>query len=186
MEKALNFNALTYNLMEMTKESQLKLGFAREPIRLYYPLESLNHLLDVELDAEGMSLALQDFCESVRDTLGNVSFSRNHTRFCILIPEDGVEYVHNQTFNTDFLKTFIDTIQRHGLTLQDILDVFRQYSDHVACAGIDSDEFDYLIWFSDGQPDDFRYCIKFEGSHATYHRFTQKDYESFGFSSFTP
>lgn len=181
METSLNFEGLKKNLTEIIKESQIKLGYVKEPVRLYYPIESLNHLLDSKLDAKDMEAALLKFSSFARDTLGNLSFSRTQNRFCILIPEDGVEYVQKQTPDTDFLKTFIRTIERHGLTLSDILDVFYRYSDHVACEEIKSDDFDYLIYFEDGQPDDFRYCIKFEGEHAIYHRFTPKDYEDFGF-----
>lgn len=183
MEKALNFEDLKKNLIETVKESQLKLGYAKEPIRLYYPIESLNHLLDAELDEEEMLPALRTFCASVRNTLGNVTVSRKSARFCILIPEEGAEYVREQTSDTDFLKAFIELIRQHGLSLDDILKVFHQYSDHVICRNIHEDEFDYLIYFADGHPDDFRYCIKFEGVHATYHRFTPRDYEAFGFSA---
>lgn len=182
MEKELNFEALKNNLIEMTKESQLKLGYVKEPVRLYYPIESINNLLDARLDSEGMDAALEEFRTFVRDTLGNISVSRKQSRFCILIPEDGVEYVHEQTSDTDFLKAFIELIQRHGLTIDEILKIFRQYSEHVICTKIAEDEFDYLIYFPDGRPDDFRYCIKFEGAHAIYHRFTPKDFDSFGFS----
>lgn len=38
-------------------------------------------------------------------------------------------------------------------------------------------EFDYLIYFADGKPDAYRYCIHFEDEHAIYHRFTAKEYE---------
>lgn len=186
MEKNLNYEALMNNLMEMTKESQLKLGFAKEPIRLYYPIESLNHLLDSELDAEGMDQALEKFCSFAGHTLGSISVSRNHTRYCIRIPETGVEYVHAHTPDTDFLRAFIEKIRCHGLSPDDILEIFGRYSDHVVFRKLDDDEFDYLIYFEDGLPDDFRYCIKFEGSHVTYHRFTPKDYEAFGFSDSDP
>lgn len=184
MEKHLNFEALLDNLTEMIKEAQLKLGYAKEPVRLYYPLDSLNHLLDSEFHADDMLLALERFSEFSHDTLGGISVSEKHGRFCILIPEFGAEYVHQHTSDTEFLKALIDKIRDHGLNLNDILEIFRQYSDRVICMKIAEDEFDYLIYFEDGIPDSFRYCIKFEGAYATYHRFTPKDYEVFGFTAY--
>ena len=42
--------------------------------------------------------------------------------------------------------------------------------------------FDYLIYFTSGVPDGFRYCIKLEDDGcASYHRFIREDYEAFGF-----
>ena len=45
----------------------------------------------------------------------------------------------------------------------------------------DYDEFDYLIYFADGKPDAYRYCIHDEMGQLIYHRFTQKEFETFGF-----
>ena len=36
------------NLIDQIKEAQLKLGFAKETIRLYYPAASLCRLLNIE------------------------------------------------------------------------------------------------------------------------------------------
>lgn len=41
--------------------------------------------------------------------------------------------------------------------------------------------FDYLVYFEDGIPDDYRYCLSLEGEHMIYHKFTPEDYEDFGF-----
>lgn len=181
MEQSLNFEALQRNLIDVIKESQIKLGYARETIGFYYPLDSLNGILGCNLDETGMSLALQEFCVFAQNTLGHISVSRNHTRYCIRIPEEGVEYVHEKVKDTGFLKAFIEKISHCGLDINDILEVFLQYSDNVNCEKMDSDEFDYLVYFKDGIPDDFRYCIKFEGDYAIYHRFTPIDYEAFDF-----
>ena len=44
-------------------------------------------------------------------------------------------------------------------------------------------EFDWLVYFEDGRPDAYCYCIADEGCHLTYHRFTKADYEAFGFET---
>ena len=38
-------------------------------------------------------------------------------------------------------------------------------------------EFDYLVYFEDGEPDSFWYCITDEGCHMIYHRFSEEDYK---------
>ena len=45
----------------------------------------------------------------------------------------------------------------------------------------DSDEFDYLIRFSEENEDPYYYCFHDEGCHIIYHRFLPEDYEDFGF-----
>lgn len=180
MEQNLDFESLKKNLIDVVKESQIKLGYTRTSIGFYYPLESLNRLLNSDLNEEAMNQLLQEFAGFAKNELGNISISRNNARFCIRIPEEGVEYVHNKAADTGFLETFIEKIGHCNLNPDDILNVFYQYSNHVTCKKIDSDDFDYVIYFEDGIPDDFRYCIKFEGKCAIYHRFTPKDYEALG------
>lgn len=177
----MNFEALQKNLIDFIKESQIKLGYDGQPIGLYYPLESLNALLGADLDAAGMQRALEGFGAFTRDTLGAVAVSRDGDRFCLRIPAEGVAYVHDNVPDAGFLPAFLAVIGRHGIGIIDILEVFHKYSDRVKCARMNNDEFDYLIYFEDGVPDDYRYCIKLHGDHASYHRFTPHDYESFGF-----
>ena len=50
----MTFDKLEKNLMDVIQEEQAKLGFRREKIRLYYPLTTLNHLLDTDATAEHM------------------------------------------------------------------------------------------------------------------------------------
>ena len=42
---------------------------------------------------------------------------------------------------------------------------------------VDADGYDYVVYFLDGKPDDYRYCLSMEEGHLTYHRFTKEDYE---------
>ncbi|MBD5159206.1 MAG: DUF3877 family protein [Ruminococcus sp.] len=49
-----------------------------------------------------------------------------------------------------------------------------------------NDEFNYLVYFVDGIPDEYLYCLTVEEEidghlHITYHRFTREDYEELGF-----
>ena len=76
---------------------------------------------------------------------------------------------------------FIETIARHGCTLDEVMDVFHAYSEHVHVEKTTGTGFDYLVYFEDGIPDDYRYCLSLEGEHMIYHKFTPEDYEDFGF-----
>lgn len=181
MEQNLNFEALKKNLIDVTKEFLIKLGYAETAIGLYYPLDSLNRLIDAELSIEEMMQALQIFADFVKEPLGQISCSHEGDRFCFLIPAEGVAYVYHQTGDNDFLKAFVEQTRSCDCTIEKLLAVFSHYSDKVKCEKMKSDEFDYLVYFADGKPDDFRYCIKFECGHAIYHRFTPKDYDAFQF-----
>lgn len=176
-----DFNALENNIIDVIKEEQIKLGYARETIRLYYPIESVNNLLKGNYPLKELPGILDLFCEYVKPRLGNVTHSNKETRFCFIIPPNGVTYVHDEVEDRYFLRDFINIIDNHNQTLNEILNVFHRYSDSVICTKMDNGEFDYLIYFSDRLPDAFMYCLKFENSHVIYHRFTKADYESFGF-----
>jgi hypothetical protein len=65
--------------------------------------------------------------------------------------------------------------------MEDVFAVFRKYSDSVHIESVSHGEFDYLVYFEDGQPDSFRYCLTEEGEHVIYHRFTIEDYRDFSF-----
>jgi len=87
--------------------------------------------------------------------------------------------VHEHTNGSEFIASFIETIGKHGCTIDELLQQFHRYSDHVHVERTTHGEFDYLVYFEDGVPDDYRYCITDEGCHLIYHRFTPEDYEDF-------
>lgn len=178
----MDFKRLEENIIDMIKEEQLKLGYRSETVRLYYPLSSLNSLLSVKLDCGQMLGVLAEFSKAVINTLGAVESSCRNERFCLAISPHGVDYVHSQINSSEFICGFIRIVEKHGCTLDDILEQFHKYSDKVRLEKMSCDDFDYLIYFEDGKPDSYRYCIKNEGQHMIYHRFTVEDYESFGFA----
>lgn len=176
-----NFEALKRNIIDVIWEEQIKLGYRREVIRLFYPAKSVNNLLEIEASPEKLMEILKGLNETTKSTLGEIKYSRNEERFCFLIPEEGVEYINAHLEERGFLKEFIDQIREHHCTLEDIKKVFEHHNGNYICEKADHGEFDYLLWFPDGNPDTYLYCIKFEGPHAIYHRFTKKDYEDFQF-----
>ena len=92
----MGFRELEENLIDMVKEQQAKLGFRPEVIRLYYPVSTLNHFFGSEDTAEEMVARLSDFEAHVKVTLGEVRVTAKGDRFCFLIPESGIVFVHEQ------------------------------------------------------------------------------------------
>lgn len=162
--------------MDVIEEEQVKLGYRSETIRLYYPLRSLNRFLKAEYTAEQMRLALKAFCEETQERLGNIEITNRGDRFCLAVPPEGTDYVHEHMGDTAFIRDFVNTVARHGVSMDEVLRQFYRYSDHVHVEKAANGEFDYLVYFEDGKPDDFRYCITDEGGHIIYHRFTPEDY----------
>ena len=157
----MDFARLEKNIIDVIKEEQAKLGYRKEKIRLYYPLSSLNHFFQLDVDETGMQEKLE--------------------RFCFHIPEEGAEYVHNNMKENEFIKDLIGLISHHGCKMEDIFELFRQHSDQITIEEMHSDEFDYMICFENDPENTYRYCFKDEGCHIIYHRFLPEDYEEFGF-----
>lgn len=178
----MNHQILEENIRGLIEEQQLKLGYERETVRLYYPLESLNHLTESACTADEMQAALEIFAMTVRDRFGVLEISHNEKgRFCIAVPEEGNEYVHQHLHENPFLAELIETVRQHGATMEQVLSVFQKYSTQVHVQELDNGEFQYLVYFEDGKPDDYRYCLAQEGHHVIYHRYAPSDYVDFGF-----
>jgi hypothetical protein len=179
--KNLDFTKLEQNIYDVIKEEQIKLGYRRETFRLFYPLLSLNRLLQSEADIVQMKKNLAEFCSKVEAQLGKITVSNEGERFCFCFPPEASEYIHTHTGNEGFLYDFIATVSGHDVSMEDVIAQFKKYSDHVHVEKTTHGEFDYLIYFEDGQPDAFRYCLTDEGCHIIYHRFTIDDYNDFHF-----
>lgn len=177
----MDFARLEKNIIDVIKEEQAKLGYRKEKIRLYYPLSSLNHFFQLDVDETGMQEKLSRFSEYEEGKLGSVEVTNKGERFCFHIPEEGAEYVHNNMKENEFIKDLIGLISHHGCKMEDIFELFRQHSAQITIEEMHSDEFDYMICFENDPEDTYRYCFKDEGSHIIYHRFLPEDYEEFGF-----
>ncbi len=177
----MTFEKLEKNIIDSIEEQQLKLGYLEETVRLYYPLSSLNRFLDTDCGISDMRTILCEFADDTREKLGGILVANSGERFCIGVPPEGAEYVHNNLNRNGFLAKLIRVVGTHGCTLDEVLQVFYEYSDCVHVEQMANGEFDYLVYFEDNQPDDYRYCISVEGEHVIYHRYTAEDYEEFGF-----
>ena len=176
-----SYEVLYQNLIDVILESQIKIGYTENSVRLYYPQETLCAMLGVEADISEMEALLAGL---PREPLGTIGVSRKGSRWCLTVPAEGVRYVHEHVQDTGFLTDFIELLRSHahGLGIEEILTVFRRYSDCVICREVQDDEFDYLVYFGDGKPDRYRYLISMEMGHASYHRFTPEDYAALGFA----
>lgn len=205
----LDYSNLERSLIDVIKEEQAKLGYYREDIRLYYPLSSLNHFLGTDVNADKMQKILEGTGENVDETrnivegkeagsattepivagmnarlsdkLGMVEVSHRGDRFCFHILPEGVEYVHENTKENEFICELVNLVAKHGCTIDQIYELFTAHSDRVGREKMDNGEFDERIWFQDDADDPYYYCFKQEGGHMIYHRFLPEDYEDFEF-----
>lgn len=188
-----NYDNLQRSLIDVIKEEQAKLGYYREDIRLYYPLSSLNHFFGTNVGVDEMQLILdgtgeQDHTpiatgmnEALSDKLGMVEVSHRGDRFCFHIPPEGVEYVHENTTENEFIRELVQLVAKHGCTIEEVYQLFTKHSGHVRREPMENGEFDVRIWFEDDAEDTYYYCFKQEGEHMIYHRFLPADYEDFEF-----
>ena len=118
---------------------------------------------------------------SLSDKLGMVEVSHRGDRFCFHILPEGVEYVHENTKENEFIRELVNLVAKHGCTIDQIYELFTAHSDRVGREKMDNGEFDERIWFQDDADDPYYYCFKQEGGHMIYHRFLPEDYEDFEF-----
>lgn len=127
------------------------------PSRSIIRRASLAHMLGTKEDADTVEQALAGFSAFAQPTLGAVEVVRDDERFCIYVPAEGAEYVHEKVPDSGFLKAFLAVVSGLEVSLDDILAVFHRFSDEVVCEKIEgSDEFDYLVYFKNGEPDGYR------------------------------
>ena len=180
----INFESLRDNLVYVIKESQIKLGYTPNAVRLNYPLDSLNRFFGTNLDKEGMQATLSEFVDYVKEELGEIEISEFEGMFTLIVPPQGAQFVHENIKDSGFLTELIELLKNagHAITIADILVVFNKYSDKVKCVETkNNDEFNYVVWFEDGKPDNFKYCIHIDLGHAIYHRLAPQDFEAYGF-----
>lgn len=196
------YERLREYLYDVILEEQMKLGYERETIRFYSPAASVAHILYIESgDWEALAEALKLFDAYVKETLGTIKVSRcSGERICFLIPAEGAAYVHENRKESPFLAELIAWFAGNGhhaelgmtveadasgqgtsgeRMLAEVRAIFEKWSDDVRCIHIGSDEFDDVLYFGNGVPDSYRYCVKFDAGHASYHRFLKEDFDEF-------
>lgn len=173
----MNINKLERNIISLVEEQQLKLGYLKETVRFYFPLSSLNNFLDTNCDVDEMIKQMEMFSAETIETLGGVNVTNDGERFCVAVPPQGAENINNNLDKNSFIATLIETVRKHGCTFEQVIDVFKEHSSLLQIEEMSNGEFDYLIYFEDGIPDFYRYCLSVGDDHVSYHRYTKEDYE---------
>lgn len=176
---AVDLNRLEKNIVDQIKEVQIKLGYVKETVRLYYPLTSLNTMLGTSyINLENARNDIEICLKKRPLNIGEVDVSVHEGRIEFVVPPDGTEYIHNNIADPDFLKDLVILFGKHHCTKQEILDLFANYSEEYVCEQMpEGADFDYVLYFKDKNIDEYYYCVKEEMGHTIYHRFTKEDYE---------
>lgn len=175
------YEKLEGNIVDIMVEEQAKLGYRKESVRLYYPLSSLSHFFEeTDVTTERMNALLSGFPEYMSNKYGDVGITNKGDRFCFTMSELASEYVHNKREDNKFIQQLVDLVGRHGTTMQQITELFKNEDESCIIDNVDNGEFDILIKFSDSK-DRYFYCFKDEGCHIIYHRFLPEDYYDLGF-----
>ena len=174
------FEALKANIFDNMIEQQAKLGYRKEPVRLYYPLSSLNHFLNKKADPDEMQQILSDFPVYTKEQCGEISATHKGERFCFTISEEVSEYVHTNKPGNIFICELIQLLAKHGTTLEEIITLFKSQPKESVVEPVNNGEFDILVRFVNDK-DRYYYCFKDEGCHIIYHRFLPEDYADFDF-----
>lgn len=175
----MRYERLLKNIEDQIVELQIKLGYAREVVRLYYPVSSLNEILGIqEKSAQGMRERLASCRELSAGPLGNLTFSIHEDRLEVGVPSEGVEYVHEHVETPAFLAELIGYFQSHHMgSMDEVQAIFKKYSPDYVCEKMpEGTDFDYVLYFPNGDVDEYYYCMKAEMGHLIYHRFMKEDY----------
>lgn len=171
---------LIQNIIDQIKEAQLKLGFARETMRLYFPVDSINAIMENNYsDSKELLNALEQDEKLKNSVLGNITFSGHDGRIEVRIPPEGVVYVKTNVYDPLFLKKLLQLFENnHHLTIEEICECFASVDVHYRCSKMKpGSDFDYVLYFENKQIDPYYYCVKMEMGHTIYHRFVRADYE---------
>lgn len=174
-----NREKLIQNIVDQVKEAEIKLGYSKGVVRLYYPPESLAGQMELPpMEADALAEALERSGEFADTPLGGLRFAVKQGRIEVTVPSEGAEYVHVHVPEPPFLRALIEFFRaHHHSTLEEIRALFERFSPDYVCEQMpEGGDFQYLLYFPDGVVDSHYYCITDEMGHMTYHRFTKEDY----------
>lgn len=172
---------LQKNICDTLKEWEIKIGYRQEEVQLYYPKESLLELL--ETAEENLEQQLEEFCKAVKRELGDIAIYETNEkgRYCVRIPAKGVSYVHEHIPESEFLKAFLKTVAAPGARLEDVSNVFYQFSDQVVIEK--QEEREWGIFFVEEGIDPYVYYVEEDDFGLEYHRFTKEAYRRLNMES---
>lgn len=176
----MNISKLITNMIDQMVEAQIKLGYSKETITLYYPLDSLNGILETVYES-GTQLAeeLTEAFDKANHPLGTIQVTAQGNRIGVILPPSAGTYVHEKVEKPSFLVELIHLFEEnHHCTIEEIKALFGKYSQDFQCEKMPADgEFDYVLCFPKRDVDNYYYCIRMEMGHTIYHRFLEEDYK---------
>lgn len=176
----MNTEKLVKNIIDQIKEAQIKLGYMRESMRFYYPLSSINSMLDMDFESTGELISYIHSKNILDNTIiGKLLLSIYEDRIEVSVSADGVTYVYENIPSPPFLTDIINLFATHHSTgIDEIRSVFEKYSNDYVCERMPVGwDFDYVMYFKDKSIDEYYYCIKNEMHHTIYHRFSKEDFQ---------
>ncbi len=177
----MNVEKLTESIVDQIKEAQIKLGYAKETVRLYYPAQSLCAQMGIEpMSPEQLVDCLRETAALSDTPLGRLEFTAHKGRIEVKVPPEGAEYVHREVPDPKFLTELIGFFSGHPhCNLADIRRIFARFCEDYVCEKMpEGTDFDYVLYFPDASVDAYYYCVKEEMGHTIYHRFTKEDYQA--------
>ena len=162
-------NELAQHMVDTVKEWQCKIGVRKEKMDLFYPLESLKELLQLDPAAstEELEKILTEFQKENTSLFGKLHFWKEKKRYGIEIPEDGVIHIAETIPDPEFLKSFLKVIQNPASNMDDVCNQENMVHD-----GLGS-----VFYFEKDSTERYVYCVEDDDFGLTYHRFTRKEYE---------
>ncbi len=167
---------LRKNICDTIKEWQTKIGYRKECVQLYYKQDTLEQFFEFDASSKAkLEAALELFVQENEEDFGRIQVTGEGDRYCLTIPEQGVEYIHERIAESAFLKDFLAVISKRGKTLQDIEQVFYQYSKRLVREKTKDGH--TAFYFAEEGIDDYVYLIDQDEFGLEYHRFTKRDYQ---------
>lgn len=167
---------LERNIIDNILECQVKLGMADLPIRFYYPQASLIELL--ECSNETLNQEIEKFKKKVCNSLGRleiVELKNEKGRYGITVPVEGIKWVYANFTPSEFMQAFIAGIKSPGITLEEVIHIFKRFSDQVNVNQVNDHE--WAVSFENPDIDPYVYHIEKDCFGLEYHRFSHKAYK---------
>lgn len=169
---------LEKHIIDTVKEWQMKIGYQKGDMRLYYPEASLKEILE---EGETLKEALDAFVREVQPRLGKIEISSSGGRYCLDIPEQGCRYIAETVPEPEFLSRLLHIITAGNGTMEQVRQCFRKFAEEKNTVLVEKNETEHelgcVFYFQDENADEYVYCVEENEFGITYHRFSRKDYE---------
>ena len=165
---------LTYSLRFSVEEMCSKMGMTLPGCSLNLPSGSLMRMLNT--NADELSKSVANFCQSFSAAFGNLSAYPYENGWCFVFTAQAVNAIMHRPIGGYFLQATCALSANHHATADQWKSIFSQFGECVLQKTNDA-EYDWLLYYPSGQPVNFVYCLKQEGSHISAHRLARLEFE---------